>query len=268
VLINPYCSNRGHLFEDFKEHFERREIWPPGVEVKSSDKPLDADVHICIRSSEAGAAPSGSPGMAPRLLVQFHDFKMRGYERWQHRADGFVFVHHRQLEEFPGAHGYATFPTERFLYRPIGARKEFFRDAKPPTGPRPLFGFAGRDYPHKNRKLFYEICEAANAVPVVTDKIDSPEFFDGLTALVVTSEPEPGPLCIYEAWAMGVPVLCTPREFDRSVMANEGFVNTPCSASRAYRLGHLRPNPRRALCGFNQDDWITQNLLFAKWVAR
>jgi len=251
VIINPYCTNRGWLFEDFKRDFEAVAI--EGVEVRSSEQPLaDADAWICIRTNEASCPRGGMYGTewGPRTVVQVHDF-------WAHspltRFGAVMLTHEGQRKTAPTA--------DRVLVRAIGARRGFkLRDSWPE---RFTVGWVGRDVVHQGRHvkrpqafvdavkdvragglecgvMLYgdeSLRQYAQTLSTYEELTDFPtadcavgglvilnmcdrsveslqDFYNSISALIVTTESPAAPLPLYEALACGLPVISTRRDID------------------------------------------------------
>ncbi len=224
-MINVYCQNWGWLFEDLKA-----DIAAVAEDVVASDEPLpDADAWICIRTGEASKCPNLS-----RCVVQVHDFRENPIPG---RPGAISLVHPRQQYSCTGK---AWNPPPLPLTLPIGARRLFtLRESMPE---RFTVGWVGRDVVYQGRhikrpQLFVDaVLEARRQGCDVDTKMYGPglvrycgrlcrdvldcdvcedgnraeslrDFYHSIDALIVTCEPEPGPLSVYEALACGVPVI-------------------------------------------------------------
>lgn len=249
MLINPYCSNRGWLFEDFKEAFGAMRMSAPWrhedgeymepIIVKPSDDPLpDADAWICIRTDELGRSPDLS-----RTVVQVHDF-------WEHpefpKETGAIFyVHEHQIDTTKRelrAYGMLENSLIPFQTMPIGARSAFkLRTSMPEhftvgwTGRNMIYKGQNIKRPHLLREALERLWEDKVDVRCICLSPDEPlgpsveywkpdrgpsrtpsleqlqKFYESIDMLVVTSLPEPGPLSIFEALRCGVPVILPTR---------------------------------------------------------
>jgi hypothetical protein len=119
------------------------------------------------------------------------------------------------VETFSNAYGV------EFTYTPFGVDTTQFtpqgcQDSSPlPPDERGLqrAGFVGRpDKMHKNKRpeMFSDICARSGLTPVFIygrPVHDGPALYTGIDILISTSEYEAGPLGVFEAAAMGLPVL-------------------------------------------------------------
>lgn len=242
MLINPYCRNWGWLFEDFKAGFDAVEI--PGVEVRSSEAPIpEADAWICIRTDEAGACPDPS-----RCVVQVHDFREHRFSihtgaiSYVHprqattapRPHGSTLTTCRPI----GARRLFTLRDsmpERFTVGWVGRDVVYQgRDIKRPQlfvnavkaaraagveVDAALYGPGLERYASQLGGVLMARKDFDGSLVVSGDgctlypdgdrAASLRAFYHSIDALIVTCEPEPGPLSIYEALACGVPVIST-----------------------------------------------------------
>lgn len=240
-MINVYCRDFGWLFEDLK-----RDIAAVADDVVASDNPLpDADAWICIRTNEARTPVAGwfPEQWAPRTVVQVHDFYTRSPLI---RYGAVSLVHPDQRKTCPTADKVHVQPIgarrlftlrysmpERFTVGWVGRdvthegrhikRPQLFVDAVLEArrqgcevfakmhGPD-LYGFAKQIAAARSpiKEGFIKAAYGAAGCSWVGDlgRAESlRDFYHSIDALVVTCEPEPGPLSVYEALACGVPVI-------------------------------------------------------------
>jgi glycosyltransferase involved in cell wall biosynthesis len=282
LCINPYCQDYGWLFEDFKEQFEQVRL--PDIKVVSSEDPLpDADAWICIRTDEAAASPD-----LAKTVVQIHDF-------WEHpgingskKLGALVFTHDEQVN----LHDLQW--STRSLVRPIGARRLFtLRESMPAEL---TVGWVGREIvrrgkPQKRPNLFVDAVrharQMANGLKIearmygpdlqaYAEKIgadlwegprnsDLRDFYHSIDLLVVTSEPEPGPLSVWEALACGVPVICGHHA---GPFIFNGEITRWIKALGPDRVSFFqeRADIRRSMIWW-QEDWLEENVRIAASLA-
>lgn len=231
-MINAYCAPRGWLFDDIREHLADAGAIP-------SDEPLpDADAWICIRSQELVKSPDLS-----RTVVQVHSLA------WDHHTDygllrevgGIIATHPDQLTRAESAG--VDLAGKRIHCGPIGAPLSFVPGSRPSRGY--VVGWVGRPVRWQGRDikrvdLYVETMVEARrqGLPVsallVGERLreaagrlrkagipteyrdrsetpyrDYPALYRRMSACMVTAELEPGPLCVFEALACGVPVVGT-----------------------------------------------------------
>lgn len=236
-MINVYCRDFGWLFEDLK-----RDIAAVGEDVIASNDPLqNADAWICVRTMEAARCPDPS-----RCVVQIHDFYEHPWLDSNRDRVGFVSVVHPDCKELAshvlpiGARRLFTLRDsmpERFTVGWVGRdvvyegrhikRPQLFVDAVLEArrgcevvakmygeGLGTYAGQLGSENLGDSvdaRQMYEYRCEAGMTRSIIRfgrdDKLR--DFYHSLDALVVTCEPEPGPLSVYEALACGVPVIGT-----------------------------------------------------------
>lgn len=234
MTINAYCRSLATpwLFDDLRSHLANAGAVP-------SEEPIpDADSFICIRAQELDK----SPGLAC-TVVQLHSLAWDHHVRYDllARVYGIVATHPEQLER-ARANG-VDVDSKAVLLRPIGALRQFtLRESMPDVFTAGWVGrpirWEGRDI--KRLHLFVDavtevhrwgisiramlvgerLHEAESALrkagvaveyhPRETTPIEAyPALYQQMDVCVVTAEREPGPLCIYEALACGVPVIGT-----------------------------------------------------------
>lgn len=278
MVVNAWCTNRGWLFEDLKAHFASA-----GAVV--SDHPLsNADAWICIRASESGLAIDPL-----RTVLQIHDMKTQAAAGF----GGYSLVNPDQAGQIP--------QPCRFLVCPIGASRMFS-----PGGPPSTFtvGWVGRNTgPNKGLEILrHAIAVLWSDVRLILmgqglseiardlrrfcevihldrghgyDHAEAPGWYREMSALIITSRIEAGPLPLFEALASGVPVLSTPVGW-ASYMIHEGqngyLYDTPGELVRLIEqiqsdadLWHGRRYAiRDSLGDLWLEDWIKANLRFAE----
>lgn len=231
MIVNPYCRNYGWLFEDLKASLAAVEL--EGVTVTTSETPLpEADAWICIRANEF-AGLDRTKDMHKRTVVQLHDYRPCSPPI---HFGAVQMVNERQRKTAPAANRYEVIP--------LGPRAGFrVRESMPE---RPTVGWVGRDVVYQGRhikrpELFVEVIKKLREAGVdvqarihggglsmsfyveqIADMgagchhingrrtVDSLQrFYESIDVLISTTEPEPGPLSIFEALACGVPVVST-----------------------------------------------------------
>jgi glycosyltransferase involved in cell wall biosynthesis len=271
--INVWCSNWGWLFEDLKQHFLTLACYAgfdgdPRFQLTISDEPEpDADVWICLRSSEANKCP-----WPTKQIVQIHCNERRLIAQGDmvidavNRAAGYVFTHHSQPIVLQGMG--MDLSNARCLLRPIGAleaftvRGQLFND-----GPARI-GWIGRDTgTNKRVDVFVDaVRRAAKRVdcmgvllgsqlqraderfgdaPSVLYDTDKghinirhyPDIYKTLDAVVITSIDEAGPMPLFEALATGVPVITTPCGWARMIIPGiNGTIVLPDASGIARQI--------------------------------
>lgn len=298
-MINPYCRSLGWLFDDLKRHLRDAS---PSV-IASEDPDPDADAYICIRTSELSRSPD-----LPRTIVQLHSLI------WDHHLDvqalrevgGIVVTHPKQLDTLQEL-GIAL-DRKAILCRPIGSLEWFtLRDSMPDTFTvgwvgRPIL-WRGRDI--KRLSLFVEAVKLAHRQTEVRallvgerlrnagaelrkagvsvelhERADTPissypALYHRMDALVVTAEPEPGPLSVWEALACGVPVVSTPRSWVRwSLPMVVAEPNPEALAARLVEVAGQREELfanrefLRAAQPWWLEDWCRENVVMAEHLAK
>ena len=313
MLINPYCADLGWLFEDVKRLFGRLDGYIGPDSVTPSETPLsEVASWICIRSWETRSSPSPS-----RTVVQIHSLDPRlilGTEdpdavaKAIHNCGGLVFTHPKQpviLREL----GIAV-ANKRCLLRPIGALDIFTEREE--LSPMPTFAWVGRDTGSKRTHLFTEAAMLAAqttdisvefvganldkhfvaAAPIVKNAVlhdrkvtpieDYPRIYQRCDAVVITSELEAGPMCLYEALASGVPVITTRcgwaehpiQEGVNGYIVEESKHMAEDIAHRMLDIASHRSDwfeqrhlIRASLMGWSMESWIEDNVRLAIEVA-
>lgn len=314
MIINPFCAPLGWLFDDIKGQFESwNEGRVFGARVLTTPVPTHADAWICIRSWEAGAIPDPR-----RAVIQIHaldphlilgNSPTRNLEAIDD-CPALVFTHPEQpavLRELG-----LTLEGKKCLLRPIGAL-EFFtmRDRQSVT---PTFGWFGRDTgANKRTALFtaaferlaaqtdvaallvgegltshFESLASQSLNVTLTERrhtaiADYPPLYKLCDAIVITSELEAGPMCLYEALASGVPVITTRcgwaeyliQDGVNGYIVDEGKHLADDIAHRMLDIASHRTEwfERRhliaaSLMGWSMDSWIEGNVQLAMEVAR
>ena len=267
MIINVYCRNFGWLFEDLKWA-----IASVADDVIASEDPLpEADAWICIRTDEAHHCPDPA-----RCVVQVHDFYTHSPLT---RYGAVSLVHPAQRETCQSA--------DQVHVQPIGARRLFtLRESMPE---RFTVGWVGRDVTHQGRhikrpQLFVDaVLEARRqGCDVVAEGRSAGhpggraeslrDFYHSIDALVVTCEPEPGPLSIYEALACGVPVISTKTGALDNLAGNKwGYESAPehladaiTDAGECRSQNFARRAEIRASVTHWQDDWCRAQVELAR----
>ena len=232
MLVNAYAdrlSSSPWLFSDLRRHFAE-------ADCLSTLKPLnDADRWICIRAWESHRSPC-----IERTVVQLHcnEARLWGSVDDLRECGAIVYTHPSQIDTMRRIGMPLDKPS---IMRPIGALELFQLRTDPPR--RPSFGWFGRDTGlNKRTNLFVEACigqgvhydlDAVLVGSGLTAAYDSlrgrdgvtPELYDrdlsgfgiddysdiyeSLDAVIITSDNESGPMCLFEALACGVPVITT-----------------------------------------------------------
>lgn len=303
-MINAYCRSLATpwLFDDLRGHLSSAGAVP-------SEEPLpDADAWICIRSQELGKSPDLS-----RTVVQLHSLA------WQHHEDpellrrvgGIVATHPDQLER-ARANG-VDVDSKAVLLRPIGALRQFtLRESMPDVFTAGWVGrpirWEGRDI--KRLHLFVDavtevhrqgipiramlvgerLHEAEGALRKAgvaveyhareTTPIEAyPALYHQMDVCVVTAEREPGPLCIYEALACGVPVIGTldgqahhVDEWGCEVLLSEPSPHALAAALASVSSGDegfaLRERWRSSVRRWWLEEWAAENVELARGLTR
>jgi len=239
LKINVYAEDRGWLFEDLKDHFQRLNHIHD-FEVTISEKPLmTADTWVALRTMEAVKSPD-----LRRTVVCIHDvlfddemYRQNGSRGAVRDAGALVLSHPDQRAIL--THEGISLEGIPILERPLGALKTFVPRRQLPA----CFsvGWIGREHPRKRLGWFVQamleldlgpeqlkveligsgLGDAAaglraNGVDCRLYDRDShaistyPELYQNLDCVVITSTTEAGPLPLFEALASGLPVVSTP----------------------------------------------------------
>ncbi len=280
MIVNWYAANRGWLFEDLKRHAVRvadaaieaedplvthavadmarfpvidepqfRRALADSAEspvVIASDEPVeDADVWVCVRTSEGVKSPDLS-----RTVVQIHDLftEPHDYQATSPRgiayrqAGALCFTHASQPDRI------CRLPTDRIMCRPIGALEAFTPRTADDRQDVFTVGWSGRPVKYQGRELkrvalFVEAVKLLGPpvrVLMIGDGLEeyamihgalvevhspsrrypgqhwedyAPALYRQMDSFCSTSESPAVPLGCYEALASGVPVFSTPREW-------------------------------------------------------
>ncbi len=295
-MINVFASDRGWLFEDLKQYF-----WRAGAEI--SEQPINtADAWIAIRTDEAHLTPDPK-----RTIVCVHDL-------WRHSpltAYGGLILVHPEQRCWAGSN-------QTFMMRPIGALRAFtLRTALSPEFTVGWVGRDTRVGNSDNKRvdLFTDAmlrlwCKAPDVLAVMLGAnlgrravelkhagvpvrclnrevhmqndwpIEAyPAVYRTFDALVITSEFEAGPLCLFEALATGVPVVSTLcgwaskliREGENGYIVPADHASIEDALSRIYthrdRWLERREDIRKSMGGWWLEDWISDCLQFARLVV-
>lgn len=245
--INVYATDKGGwLFADLLRWFSKRGAAVSGEPLK------DADIWIAMRTDEWVLSPNPE-----RTILQFHDF-------WEHSLPATCasaqFVHGGIEHKHRGSSVYLHQP----MSRPIGAPGVFHSTKRKPDPERFVVGWVGRPInwqgeevrsPAKLISALALIKDANGGKPVhlklagqnlegyareaydrkvsceLLPRADFgyeryPELYATLDALVITSRSEAGPLPLFEALALGVPVVSTPVGWSKSLIrwGEDGFL--------------------------------------------
>ncbi|MCP4645810.1 MAG: glycosyltransferase [bacterium] len=308
LVVNVVARNMGWLFEDIKGALTRTEV-PGAIVVGSERARSDADAWYYLRPDEA----PNSVGELSRSVLSVHDLVPRHMETIApalSEAGGVSLVNPDQLEALERLR--VDWSDTRLLMLPIGCGREFSPDAgghRKRSG-RFAVGWFGRGLKQKRPEMFtralaklqgqvrcaaslvgdqLEACERELShtyrVPVEYLRKDRltyakyPDVYRRLDAVVITSELEAGPLCLYEALASGVPVVTT----DCSAMVRRlihegvnGYIRSD-AASIAVALRSIADNRREwhgrrhaiagTLEGLSYERWLEAQIRLCMEVA-
>lgn len=221
MRINCFAKNKGWLFADIQEWFRAQ-----GMHV--SDRPEQADVWLCVRTSEAYSSPN-----ITKTIVQVHDVSMNYDMEFFNQCLGVIFTH----------------PVQSFLWHqkkfcgpsvtlPIGTRSKV--PVSNSLSERPTLGFfCGENKLGTKRSLmFRDVVTKSKSVldfdvlmigrgldhiahlGEMEDRAAGPDDYARIDALISTSISPAVPLSVYEALAAGLPVISTPRWFPGSDWIN------------------------------------------------
>ena len=215
-MINVYSRTPDWLFADLKAALETAGAVP-------SETPVEgAQCWICIRTSEAALSPDLS-----RTIVQVHD--MGDHDVGLLNGAGAVLFTHPLQLYLSQQRGFSG----RYRVLPIGARRAVQSAIALP--PKPTVGyFTGETGSRSKRsEMFAEavaIARQSLSFDVLMigrwleriagtgtwhDRAAGPLDYQSVDVLV-TCSPSPGiPLSVYEASAVGIPVVTTPRWFPK-----------------------------------------------------
>jgi glycosyltransferase involved in cell wall biosynthesis len=310
-LINAVAANRGWLFEDLKRHFAR--LTREDVEVVGTERArTDAAAWIYLRAHEAADAPDPA-----RTVVQIHDmyddglYRPGGKRHAVARCGGVVLTHPRQREilECNGIDCSA----KQVLVRPIGALRAFQPRAEI-VGGRFRIGWVGRPVIHAgvDLKRVDWLVEAVQNLDLPSDRFEVvfigerlgkaqerleqagiacryfqrarhpietyPAHYRELDCVVITSKVAAGPNCLFEALAVGIPVISTPVGWAGELLRDgqNGFLVEDVSGiARSLRNIHdhrvdwyqRRLYIRNSVQAYTVESWIDDNIDLASNLA-
>lgn len=302
MLLNVVAQDKGWLFADLLRHFER--VASPGVSVRSTAEPIDADAWLYMRPIELGSSPDLS-----RTVCCLHDlFGDNPPGRFDHLPNvaGIVATHPDQLTATVEPLGIPS------ICRPIGPLEWF--DCRHEKPSRFCVGWVGRPMVWHGQdikrlgaftaairhaaaeigtfdvlllgsnlgKVAGEIADTGCSVELV-DRSDVdlsmyPGFYRKMSLHVVTSETEAGPCCFYEAAATGVPTISSmtgwPRELIKHGLTGYLYGHAGIIGPYIVDAYHMqdywhrqRHEIARMMEGYTLEGWIQDCCQFVRTVT-
>lgn len=306
-IINVAAVNRGWFFEDLKAHF-LRESGNQAV-IKVSDRPRrDADAWIFLRTKEAISSP-----IPERSLAQIHDmfdenlYRPGGDRRCVNRCGGIVLTHPAQREILRSSD--INLDQKHILERPIGALSNFSlrqKQSQPFT-----VAWVGRPAIHFKQDLkrvnwFVEAVrnlDSSYRAVLLGERLEShyismkksgidcdyykksqysiehyPQIYSDFDCVVITSMSEAGPLSLFEALSVGVPVISTPVGWATQLIKPgiNGYlvesieeITEAIQTVREDAMGWFerRKDIRKTLNDYTLESWIKENIRIAVELA-
>lgn len=291
ITVNVYAKSHGWLFDAFLHAFERMDV--PGVRVVASTQPKRADVWICMRTSELRRSPA-----LARTVAMIHDLYDRRAEAEALAGVGALVLTHREQLALLADVGVQT-ADRPVLLRPIGAKRAFFAAPRRAVEGEFTVAWLGRPQKHlgedvKGIDLLAEIAwrlprpcqllllgESTSLIRGPWQRISRemlphgryPETLSGVDAVVVASKTEAGPLSLFEALAVGVPVVSTRVGWAPDLLRDglNGFLRSDAGGFvealeqiRADRAGwRAKASGIRATLSVTQESWMEEVLRLA-----
>ena len=244
MKVNVCAENKGWLFEDLKGHFERVGADFAGVDVVCTDfADTSADMWIVMRPEEVPLSVPASRVIAQCHDV-FGDFTPQGQHgrlRDYAQLKSFVLANPLQYQHLWQAG--CDFRNTHVVCRPIGSHAECHAILRPQLMPRFTVGWVGRPMawgkqdvkrldwlvqsvvrlarsgvsPHvvlmgEGLGGVVEVLKKQDIEVTFRQKskmslADYAEAYSTMDCLLVTSSHEAGPLCMFEAMSVGVPIV-------------------------------------------------------------